>query len=138
MMTIQMIRSDIQDSTDLGTECMYCLQLKTADLRHYHRRFLCLESHIRIWIPDISHNENTLFPVVHDFSEKGCGCCLSVGTCNCKDISFSENICQFNLSPHRNPTLMHFPDDRKIRWNAGTHHHKRQPVQHLIFLLFRQ
>ena len=43
MVTVQMIRCDIQDRTDTRTECLNRLKLKTAHLCHDHRIFCCLK-----------------------------------------------------------------------------------------------
>ena len=58
---------------------MYCLELKTADLRYNYRTFLCPGDYAGVWISNISDHEHALFIIRHYFAQQSCRCSFSMG-----------------------------------------------------------
>ena len=138
MVTVQMIRCDIQDRTDTRTECLNRLKLKTAHLCHDHRIFCCLKCHTGIRISNISNYICILCIVLHDLTKQGSCRRLSVGSGNRKNLSLSCFICQFDFPPDRDSPVSHLIHNRKIGRNSRTHNNLIQCLQQLCLFFVRK
>ena len=107
VMAVQMIRRDIQDRTDFGTECVNRLKLKTAHLCHNNRIILCLPHNARVRIADIAYNKCAFPEIFHDCTKQCCRGRLSICSGDRQHIPFTKDICQFNFTPDRNPCIPH-------------------------------
>ena len=120
MMTVQMIRSDVQDRTDLRMKMLCGLQLKAADLCHSDRILIHLFHCCRVRISDVSYNENGVSHMLHDGSQEAGGCRFSIGSRDGQHVAFSKSVGQLHLAPDLQPFFLKMKDQRKVRGNTGT------------------
>ena len=105
MMTIQMIRRNIQNRRYVRCKIISCLQLKTADLRHSYGFFRRITGDIRIGYSDVPHYKGLSHIVLHDLSGQSRRSGLSVRPCDGDESAFRKAIRQLHLSPDGNSSV---------------------------------
>ena len=119
MMTVQMIRSDVQDRTDLRMKMLCGLQLEAADLCHSDRILIHLFHCCRVRVSDISHHKNRTSGMFHNGAQKTGGRRLSVGSRNRQHIALSKSVRQFHFSPDLQTFFLKMENQGKIRGDTG-------------------
>ena len=119
MMTVQMILCYIQNRADTRSELFNGFKLKAGDLSHCHRILGHFQSFGSIRSSDISNYKYRILGILHDLSKKGCCCCFSVCSGNCKNSPFPCTESKFNLSPYRKALLIKAFYQRKVRRYPG-------------------
>ena len=134
MMTIQMIRRNIEDRTDFRMKLYNTLQHKAADLCCRHSIRLHTVRHICIWHADISHHIGMWIIIFQDLPHKGCRRGLSIRSGDCCNTPLSAAISKFDLTPDWNLT----PSDLQHHWNIHRDSRTWDHQIHRVQQAFRQ
>ena len=75
-----MIRTDVQEDTDPGSERIDGVELKTADFSHNNVGRFSPAGIIDQWVADIPAHKDIKPGIFHHMAQKPCCCCFAVGT----------------------------------------------------------
>ena len=115
------------------------LKLEGTDLGNADAVPVRAERRVRVGIADVSDYKYLLFTCVtlHDFSEKGRGRCLSVGSGDGQNLPLGTLVSELDFPPYGHSSIPDPVHVRKIRRHAGAEHAQVCSADLLIRKLFQ-
>ena len=121
-MTVQMIRCDIQDRTDIWAEIHNGLQLEAGNFCYRYRIILCFHRHLGIRDTNVANHENTFIVCFHDLPGQRCRCRLAIGSGDGCQSALRALICQLDLTPDWDLGFIQHCHKWRLQRNSRTDH----------------